>query len=132
MASKLSLSLFMLVMSGCIVSYVSSQKTIHIVGDSLGWIAPKYTGFYHDWVKNRKFSVGDQLLFNYIPGLNTVVQVEKEDYDHCSMKNTLAEYFMGNTIFTLNKPGEYYFISSVGRHCEANQKLKITVTENNH
>ncbi|MED6203549.1 hypothetical protein PIB30_000636 [Stylosanthes scabra] len=120
----------MLVMTtGCIVSPVSSQKTLHIVGDSLGWIMPKYTGFYNDWAKNRKFCVGDQLLFNSIPGLNTVVQVEKEDYDHCSMKYTLPEYFMGNTIFMLNKPGDYYFISSVGTHCEANQKFKITATE---
>ncbi|KAL1355744.1 hypothetical protein AAHE18_05G134400 [Arachis hypogaea] len=127
MSSKLYLSFFMLIMIGCIVS-VSSHKTVHIVGDNFGWILPKYTGFYNDWAKNRKFCVGDKLLFNYKPGLNTVVQVEKDDYDHCSMKKTLAQYFMGNTTLTLNHCGDYYFICSVGKHCEATQKLKITVT----
>ncbi|KAJ1405944.1 Phytocyanin domain [Sesbania bispinosa] len=106
--------------------------TTHIVGDHAGWNLPSCQEFYEDWAKKRTFAIGDILLFKYNPGLNTVVQVNKEDYECCTTKNTIHTYFDGNTAFTLDKAGEYFFYSSVGRHCEAGLKLRVTVPQGKH
>ena len=66
-------------------------------------------------------------VFAYRPGLNTVVQIEKNDFDHCTSRNTIATYFQGDTSVTLDKPGDYFFFCSVGKRCEAGQRLKVTV-----
>ena len=36
-------------------------------------------------------------------------------------------YYEGPTILNLTQTGDYYFYSGVGKHCEAGQKLHITV-----
>ncbi|KAK7358545.1 hypothetical protein VNO77_00478 [Canavalia gladiata] len=129
MAVKTHLGFFIFTMVGCIIMVPVSSKTTHIVGDSFGWSLPNNPEFYKEWAKNRNFVVGDLLIFQYHPGLNTVVQVNKEDYDNCSIKNTINSYVRGNSSFTLDKPGDYFFISSVGKHCEAGEKLSITVSQ---
>ncbi|XP_061337844.1 mavicyanin-like [Gastrolobium bilobum] len=129
MAEKMHLSFFVFAMIGCITLDSVSSTTTHIVGDNLGWNLPPHQGFFADWAKNKTFAVGDVLLFQYNPGLNTVVQVNKEDYDNCTSKNTMYTYFKGNSTVTLEKPGDYYFFSSVGKHCEAGQKLWVNVPE---
>lgn len=66
-------------------------------------------------------------VFNYNPGMSTVVQVYKDDYDHCTIKDTIYTYFRGNSSVTLDKPGDYYFFCSVGKRCETGQKLWVKV-----
>lgn len=52
----------------------------------------------------------------------------KEDYENCITKNVIETYFNGNSGLTLEEAGDYYFFSSVGKHCEAGVKLHVTVT----
>ncbi|WJX54036.1 hypothetical protein P8452_39965 [Trifolium repens] len=126
MAKKMNLSFLMFVMIGCII-FVSVSSTTHIVGDSLGWSMPNYIGYFEDWSKNKTFAVGDTLVFQYNPGMSTVVQVDKNDYGNCTSRNTLRTYFRGNSSVVLDKPGDYYFFCSVGKRCEAGQKLWVNV-----
>lgn len=72
-------------------------------------------------------------IFQYKPGLNTVAQIgSKEDYGNCSSLNVIRTHFFGNSRVTLDKPGDYFFFSSVGKHCEAGQKLWVTVPRGNN
>ncbi|TKY60698.1 Early nodulin protein 1 [Spatholobus suberectus] len=129
MAVKMHLSFFIFATIGCMLLVSVSSTATHVVGDKLGWNLPSYSGFYADWAKKRAFAVGDALLFQYHPGLNTVVQVNKDDYEHCTTRNTLHTYFRGNSTVTLGRAGDYFFFSSVGKHCEAGQKLQVTVPQ---
>ncbi|KAG5030021.1 hypothetical protein JHK87_013535 [Glycine soja] len=122
------LSFFILATIGC-MPLVSVSSTTHVVGHKLGWNLPSYPGFYDDWAKKQTFVVGDVLLFQYHPGQNTVVQVDKNDYDHCTTRNILHTYFRGNSSATLEKPGDYFYFSSVGKHCDFGQKLHVTVSQ---
>ncbi|QCD85105.1 stellacyanin-like [Vigna unguiculata] len=128
MSVKMKLGLLVFGTIGSMLLEFVSCKTVHIVGDQLGWNIPTQQTFYDDWAKKKAFVVGDQLVFQYHPGLNTVVMVNKEDYEHCSTRNVLHTYFKGNSSVTLEKVGDYYFFSSVGKHCEAGMKLHVTVT----
>ncbi|KAK7318133.1 hypothetical protein RJT34_02831 [Clitoria ternatea] len=127
MATKMHLSFFIFATIISIAWEPASSVTIHTVGDTLGWNLPSYPSFYTDWAEKRTFAVGDVLVFQYHTALNTVCHVSKTDYDNCTTKNSIATYFMGNSYVTLDKPGDYYFLSSVGKHCEAGQKLWIHV-----
>ncbi|XP_027343183.1 stellacyanin-like [Abrus precatorius] len=127
MAVKMHLSLFIFATIGCIMLVSVSSTTTHVVGDNFGWNMPSYPGFFEDWAKKRTFSVGDVLLFQYNAGLNTVVEVNKEDYGNCTTRNTLNSFFEGDSSFILRRAGDYYFLSSVGKHCEAGLKLWVNV-----
>ncbi|XP_020223267.1 stellacyanin [Cajanus cajan] len=126
MAVKMHLSFFIFATIGS-MQLVSVSSTTHIVGDNLGWNVPNSPTFYKEWAQNRTFVVGDVLLFQYNPGLNTVILVEKSDYDSCTTKKILHTYFRGNSSVTLDRVGDYYFFSSVGMHCEFGQKLHVDV-----
>ncbi|KAL4391365.1 hypothetical protein HN51_012505 [Arachis hypogaea] len=128
---KVHLSLLISTMISYLTLECVSSKTTHIVGDRVGWASPGYNGFYENWSKNVTFNVGDVLLFQYNPGLSTVVHVNKDDYDHCTTRNVMQTYFRGNSSITLDHPGEYFFFCSVGKHCEAGQKLQISVSQGN-
>ncbi|MCH89004.1 early nodulin-like protein 1-like, partial [Trifolium medium] len=83
--------------------------------------------YFEDWSKNKTFVVGDILVFQYNPGMSTVVQVDKNDYGNCTSRNTIQTYFRGNSSVVLDKPGDFYFFCSVGKRCEAGQKLWVNV-----
>ncbi|KAK7369760.1 hypothetical protein VNO80_11804 [Phaseolus coccineus] len=129
MSVKMQLSLLMFGTIGSMLLVSVSCKNVYVVGDKLGWNIPSQKGFFDDWAKSKTFAVGDQLLFQYRPGLNTVVMVDKEDYDNCATMRIKRTFIVGNSPVTLEKPGDYYFFSSVGKHCENGLKLHITVTD---
>ncbi|CAK8579301.1 unnamed protein product [Lathyrus sativus] len=126
MAEKMNLSFVIFVMTGCII-FVSVNSTRHIVGGNSGWDLPGYYRFYQDWAQNQTFVVGDELFFQYNPGMSTILYVNKDDFDNCTNRNTIHTYFRGNSTVPLTKPGDYYFFCSVGKRCEAGQKLWINV-----
>ncbi|BAT73006.1 hypothetical protein LR48_Vigan11g020400 [Vigna angularis] len=128
MSLKMQLGLLMFGTIGSMLLESVSCKNVHVVGDQLGWNIPSRQNFFDDWAKKKTFVVGDQLVFQYHPGLNTVVKVNKEDYENCTTKNVIETYFNGNSSVTLEEAADYYFFSSVGKHCEAGVKLHVTVT----
>ncbi|CAJ1937307.1 unnamed protein product [Sphenostylis stenocarpa] len=99
---------------------------VHVVGDKLGWNVPFEPGFFDEWAKKNTFVVDDELLFQYHQQLDTVEVVEKDDYENCTNTKVIRSLVLGNSTVPLEKPGDYYFFSSVGKHCEAGQKLHIT------
>lgn len=123
--------MLMLAAIGCCFLAGSASAMTHIVGGAFGWRAPENnkTSFYADWAFPRTFGVGDQLVFPYRPGSGNVVVVNKEDFDACTQKNVIYMYFNGPTTVSLTKPGDYYYYSGVGKHCEFGQKLHINVVE---
>lgn len=56
--------------------------------------------------------------------------VSEEEYKKC--QTTKPEFYSNkgdDTVFKLNRPGLFYFISGVSGHCEKGQKMIIKVME---
>ncbi|OMO54331.1 Plastocyanin-like protein [Corchorus capsularis] len=107
----------------------AAAQTVHVVGDNLGWTVPS-TGAsaYSTWAGNKRFVVGDTLVFNFGTNEHDVVQVPKASFDACSDDNKIGDVITtGPANMTLSATGEQYYICTIGRHCLAGQKLAITV-----
>ncbi|XP_047313668.1 stellacyanin-like, partial [Impatiens glandulifera] len=107
-----------------------SESFQYIVGDDQGWSIPSGSdiGYYNKWASNHRFRVEDTLRFNYKD--DSVLVVTQDDYDKCL--STQPIYFSndGNTtVFTLDSPVMFYFISGVSGHCERGQKMIVKVLE---
>ncbi|XP_077212037.1 mavicyanin-like [Tasmannia lanceolata] len=119
---------FLLSTIGCfLVGFVSADE--HIVGGDIGWTLPSDRMFYQNWAQQRKFFVGDKLVFHYTPGINNVQEVTEEDFDNCTQESTILMYYKGPTTVTFSKPGKHYFYCGVGLHCEYGQKFSFTVRD---
>lgn len=68
-------------------------------------------------------------VFPYRPGNDNLVLVNKEDFEACTQKHVITTINNGPAILYLPKNGDYYYCSGVRKHCEAGQKLHITVVQ---
>nr|TKS14835.1 hypothetical protein D5086_0000040040 [Populus alba] len=78
---------------------------LYQVCGSAGWTSMGDVD-YQDWAANKKFHVGDTLVFHHNYRFHDVKQVTRQDF----------------------KLGHFYFISAFPDHCQAGQKIDILVT----
>ncbi|GAB4845941.1 hypothetical protein Ancab_024947 [Ancistrocladus abbreviatus] len=97
------------------------------VGGERGWVKPNGTEpeTYNEWAEQNRFHIGDTIYFKYQN--DSVLEVNREDYENCSESNPTATFEDGNTIIKFDRSGFYYFISGKPGHCEAGQKIIIRV-----
>ncbi|KAL8049966.1 hypothetical protein ABFX02_06G053200 [Erythranthe guttata] len=101
--------------------------TVYTVGDSAGW---DISTDIDSWAKDKTFSVGDTLLFQYSQ-YHTVSEVKRENYERCNATNNVIQSGSnGNTSFALSGPGERYFVCGNRLHCLGGMKLHVTVHGN--
>lgn len=60
---------------------------------------------------------------------DSVMEVNEEGYEKCRSSHPLFYSNNGDTTFTLDRPGLFYFVSGVLGHCERGQKMIIKVLE---
>ncbi|EOA38729.1 hypothetical protein CARUB_v10010867mg [Capsella rubella] len=99
-------------------------------GGENGWIIPQssnQTDMFNHWASKNRFKVGDTIRFKYKK--DSVLVVSEEEYKKC--KTTKPELYSNHddTVFKLDRPGLFYFISGVAGHCEKGQKMIIKVME---
>lgn len=103
------------------------------VGGLDAWALPT-TGrpdLYKNWAANIKFKIGDALLFLYPPSQDLVVQVGEEAYSKCDISSPIAKFNDGNSYFSFNYSGYYYFTSGRPGNCAKSQKLAVAVADTN-
>ncbi|XP_062086887.1 mavicyanin-like [Humulus lupulus] len=103
------------------------ESTVHVVGDAIGWDNRQNSAYYSNWAASNKFAVGDVLTFNFTTNEHDVVEVPKASYDGCSTDNAKQTIKNGPANVSLTEEGEHYYICSISGHCQAGQKLAITV-----
>ncbi|BFG24676.1 hypothetical protein CerSpe_109500 [Prunus speciosa] len=123
----------MVIVFGLVVSMFLQSvaaQTVYVVGDSIGWTIPQSGAqAYVTWAANKKFVVGDILIFNFATNAHDVQQVPKASFDSCSSDNAIGSAITtGPANVTLPSAGEHYFICTFGTHCQSGQKLAITVS----
>ncbi|CAL8140961.1 unnamed protein product [Prunus armeniaca] len=60
---------------------------------------------------------------------DSVMVVTKDEYEKCHSAQPIFFSNNGVTVFTLDRPGLFNFISGVSGHCERGQKIIIKVLE---
>ena len=60
---------------------------------------------------------------------DSVLVVTEEEYDKCQPSHPQFFSNNGDTVFQLDRPGFFYFISGVTGHCQKGQKMIIKVLE---
>ncbi|PSS07509.1 Cucumber peeling cupredoxin like [Actinidia chinensis var. chinensis] len=108
----------------------AAAQTVHVVGDNIGWTIPQNGAEgYTTWASNKTFMLGDILIFNFLTNAHDVVQVPKASFDTCSSDNAIGNPITtGPANITLTSAGDHYYICTFGTHCQAGQKLSITVS----
>ncbi|KAI3421337.1 Phytocyanin domain-containing protein [Psidium guajava] len=107
-----------------------AAATEYVVGGDRGWTAPPNitAGYYDEWAAGKNFTGGDSLKF-VLNGTHDFAPVSREEYDNCTKVSLV---FAGGEPLSYTLPanahGPYYFICTVGTHCENGQKLAINVT----
>ncbi|XWS19114.1 hypothetical protein CRYUN_Cryun32bG0103800 [Craigia yunnanensis] len=104
-----------------------SMAAVYNVGDSAGWTVLGGGLDYQDWAATKKFFVGDILVFEYNNQFHNVTQVNVQDFKSCNPESLIIGYGKGSDAITLASSGEYYFLCGHPGHCQAGQKLHITV-----
>ncbi|WOL18170.1 chemocyanin-like [Canna indica] len=101
------------------------KSTDYTVGDADGW----NTGSnYLLWSKEYNFTVGDVLVFKYVPVQHNVYQVTEATYRFCdSSSGVVKTYGTGNDRVTLAEATSYWFICAVAGHCQGGMKLGVSV-----
>ncbi|XP_054822625.1 blue copper protein-like [Prosopis cineraria] len=106
---------------------VASQQVL-VVGGRLGWtIPPAGPAPYDAWAASHIFIVGDILVFNFTNGDQDVARVTREAFLRCNTTNPIEVKKTNPANFTLNSTGDFYFTSTLDRHCESGQKLAVHV-----
>ncbi|KAH7546362.1 hypothetical protein FEM48_Zijuj01G0192600 [Ziziphus jujuba var. spinosa] len=101
-----------------------ASATTYVVGDSLGWTVPPNTSFYTEWSSSKTFDIGDEVLFNWTGNHNVAEVSSLAEYENCANPGIV----IGSAV-TVNplENGSRFFICTVDDHCEAGQKVIITV-----
>ncbi|KAE8721150.1 glucan endo-1,3-beta-glucosidase 14-like [Hibiscus syriacus] len=129
MARFIMCMLFSVIIIAVVFVHFTTAQTVHVVGDDMGWtIPPNGATAYSNWAANKRFLVGDILVFNFTTNEHDVLRVPRASFDQCSDYNPIGNMLTnGPTNVTLNSTGEQYYICTLGRHCEVGQRLAITV-----
>ncbi|KAG2608005.1 early nodulin-like protein 1 [Panicum virgatum] len=106
----------------------AASATQFRVGGQKGWSVPD-AGFepYNTWAGRLRFQIGDQLLFVYPKETDSVLLVDPAAYNACNVSSYLQKFNDGNTVFTLDRSGPFFFISGNEASCRANEKLIVVV-----
>uniref|UniRef100_A0A0D9V6M3 Phytocyanin domain-containing protein n=1 Tax=Leersia perrieri TaxID=77586 RepID=A0A0D9V6M3_9ORYZ len=123
------------VVVACVVASVSSASALVFkAGGGTGeWHVPQQASgngnvsAYNQWAEHNRFRVGDGIAFNYQPGNDSVLLVDKNAYDACDVSSPVDRFADGNTVFTFTRSGPYYFISGNKDNCNRNEKLIVVV-----
>ncbi|KAF8687371.1 hypothetical protein HU200_043058 [Digitaria exilis] len=111
------------------VVFAAASATQFRVGGQKGWTVPD-AGFepYNTWAGRLRFQIGDQLpVFVYPKETDSVLLVEPAAYNACNTSSSVNKFDDGNTVFTFDHSGPFFFISGNESNCRANEKLIVVV-----
>ncbi|CAI9757035.1 unnamed protein product [Fraxinus pennsylvanica] len=120
MAPQIYTSLVLILFAGFTYGYQLN------VGGKDGWVVNPSESYTH-WAQRLRFRVNDTLLFKYEKGMDSVLEVNKEDFDNCNTNNPEMKMEDGVSIFKFDRSGPFYFITGNKTNCYRGQKLIIVV-----
>ncbi|OMP08967.1 Plastocyanin-like protein [Corchorus olitorius] len=101
------------------------------VGGKDGWVVTPSENYNH-WAERNRFQVNDTLFFKYKKGADSVLLVTREDYFSCNTTNPILSLKDGDSTFTFDRSGPFFFISGISDNCNKGQKLIVVVMAVRH
>ncbi|GLU20278.1 hypothetical protein SLE2022_364860 [Rubroshorea leprosula] len=128
MASLSCNLLLSLILFSSLQFYTASSTEFEVGGDN-GWTVPSkhHDDIYNSWASKNRLKVNDTVRFKY--KIDSVMVVSEEEYQKCQSSHPIFFSNNGDTVFKLDRPGFFYFISGVSSHCERGQKMIVKVLE---
>ncbi|CAH1444547.1 unnamed protein product [Lactuca virosa] len=109
------------------ISFICSSQAVTLeVGDDDGWTLNPVED-YNAWSSRLRFLVNDTLYFKYEDATDSVLVVDKDDYDNCNVDNAIEKLNGGESYFKLEQPGPHYFITGNKSNCDQGQKIIVAV-----
>ncbi|KAM7492576.1 hypothetical protein LguiA_035497 [Lonicera macranthoides] len=124
MAFQSSLALSFVFFTG--ILFCSSHAYRFNVGGKDGWVSNPSENF-NQWSSRMRFLINDTLFFKYNKGSDSVLVVSKDDYDNCNTDKPILKMDDGDSVFTFDRSGPFYFISGNKSNCDKGQKLTVVV-----
>ncbi|KAK8519128.1 hypothetical protein V6N13_017629 [Hibiscus sabdariffa] len=119
----------LIVMILCFLTSTEGYK--FYVGGKDGWVVNPSENYNH-WAQRMRFQVNDTLFFKYKKGSDSVLLVTKEDYFACNTRNPIQSLTEGDSIFTFDRSGPFFFITGNADNCNKGQKLIVVVMAVRH
>ncbi|XVF66815.1 hypothetical protein PTKIN_Ptkin10aG0067800 [Pterospermum kingtungense] len=113
----------------CLISSTRGYK--FCVGGKDGWVVSPSENYNH-WAERNRFQVNDTLLFKYKKGSDSVLLVTREDYYSCNTKSPIQSLTEGDSTFTFDRSGPFFFITGNADNCNKGQKLIVVVMAVRH
>ncbi|KAK6281959.1 hypothetical protein POUND7_015784, partial [Theobroma cacao] len=115
-----------------VLSFLSSTQGYKFyVGGKEGWVVSPSEKYNH-WAERNRFQVNDTLLFKYRKGSDSVLLVTREAYYSCNTSNPIQSLTDGDSIFTFDRSGPFFFIGGNADNCNKGQKLIVVVLAVRH
>ncbi|GKB01258.1 early nodulin-like protein 2, partial [Tanacetum coccineum] len=102
------------------------QRRTFEVGGKNGWTTSPSEN-YNSWAGRLRFLINDTLHFKYDGGKDSVLVVNKGDYDGCNVNNPITKLEGGDSTFKLDRSGPFYFISGNKPNCDQGEKMTVVV-----
>ncbi|CAN0915133.1 Early nodulin-like protein 2 [Linum grandiflorum] len=109
----------------------SSEAYQFPVGGKQGWVVDPQEKYPH-WAERLRFQINDTLYFKYEKGMDSVLVVNKSQYDSCNTSAPVQSLIEGDSIVQLDRSGPFFFISGFTDHCSRGQKLVVVVLSEHH
>ncbi|GMI74831.1 hypothetical protein HRI_001152400 [Hibiscus trionum] len=109
----------------------STQGYKFYVGGKDGWVLSPSENYNH-WAERMRFQLNDTLFFKYKKGSDSVLLVKKEDYFACNTSNPVLSLTEGDSVFTFDRSGPFFFITGNADNCNKGQKLIVVVMAVRH
>lgn len=107
-------------------TYTKKTKKSHIFIQNPPTLGPGFSNVMHKFVSDiiSHFALA---AFNYPADKDSVLLVNKADYDNCNTASPIEKYSDGHSVVKFNQSGPFYFISGVHDNCVKNEKLHAVV-----
>ncbi|KAJ9551475.1 hypothetical protein OSB04_015520 [Centaurea solstitialis] len=96
------------------------------VGGKDGWTLNPSEN-YNNWSGRLRFLINDTLHFKYDGGSDSVLVVNKDDYEGCDLSSPIVKLDGGDSSFKLDRSGPFYFVSGNKSNCDRGQKVTVVV-----
>ncbi|CAN4097058.1 unnamed protein product [Withania somnifera] len=113
------------------LGFISCEAYTFYAGGKSGWVLNPSESYTH-WSERNRFQVNDTIVFKFKLGEDSVLLVDKDNYNKCNKDKPILELKHGDSKFKFERSGPFYFISGHEDNCEKGQKLKIVVLSPNH
>ncbi|KAJ1703943.1 hypothetical protein LUZ63_003722 [Rhynchospora breviuscula] len=115
----------------CLLFAAMAGATQFKVGGSNGWSVPApNTVSYNQWAQANRFKIGDSLAFTYPQGNDSVLVVDRDAYNTCNTSSYIKKFADGNSVFTFDRSGPFFFISGIEDNCLKKESLVVIVLAN--